>query len=62
MSNVDLEVTYPFDGHAVGDRISEPVARAKQLVAGGAAVYATVRAAKTAGAPPDEAATKRDKP
>lgn len=62
MNDVDLEVTYPFDGHAVGDRVTVDKARAKTLVRGGAAVYATVKAAKAAGAPPEEAATKRNQP
>lgn len=45
--------------HAPGDEVTVPVDRAKALVAGGVAAYATVPDAKKAGAEPEAAATKQ---
>jgi hypothetical protein len=56
---VELVLSYPHDGHKVGDRVAYPVEQARMLVIDGTAVYATVGDADDAGGVPEQAATKR---
>jgi hypothetical protein len=61
MSDVDVTITFPWQGHEVGERVTVEPAVAKRLVRAGAARYATKKDAIAAGGDPDEAATTRPK-
>ena len=60
MSDVDITLSYPWQGHEVGERVSVEPALAKRLVRAGVGVYATKKDAAAAGEPaPDPPAAKR---
>jgi hypothetical protein len=56
---VEITLSYPWDGHEVGDRVMVDATQAKALVRGGVALYATVKDATAAGADADQAASRR---
>lgn len=59
MSDVEVIISYPWQGHEVGDRVPLTVAEARQAIRAGVAVYATASDARGAGEPDAEPATKR---
>lgn len=52
--DVEVVLSYPWKGHEVGERLTVDRSVARSLVRGGAALYATKKAAGTA----DDSATK----
>lgn len=61
MDEVDVILSYPWDGHEVGERVTVDTSTAKRLVGAGVALYATTGDASAAGGDPASAATKRRK-
>lgn len=59
MSDVDVTLSYPWQGHAVGERISVDPSTARRLVRGGVALFSTTSDARTAGGDTNRTATKR---
>lgn len=54
-----IKLQVPTTEGDVGESVEVPDARARQLVDGGAALYATKPAAKKAGGDPEQAATAK---
>lgn len=59
MSDVEITISYPWNGHEVGDRVKVDAAEAKRLVRAGVGLYATVKDANAAGGDTDQTATRR---
>jgi hypothetical protein len=57
MSDVDITISFPWQGHEVGERVTVSAIQAKRLVRAGVGRYATKKDAKAAGDEPAQATT-----
>lgn len=59
MADTELILSYPYQGHEVGERITVDQVTAKRLVRAGVGLYATKRDATGAGDDPARSVTAR---
>jgi hypothetical protein len=59
MAETDVVLSYPWQDHDIGDRITIDTHTAKRLVRAGVALYATKKDATGAGDNPEKSATVR---